>query len=220
MNHTAPKQNKPFEILIAVLAWLAVLLQLYLIIANRIASVPETIIRFFSFYTILTNILVAIHFTSHAWGRKGNLFAFFQRATTSTAITVYITIVGIIYNIILRLTWQPTGLQLVVDELLHTVIPLLCIVYWWMYIRASRLGWKNFLPWLWYPGVYFAFVIIRGIPSGFYPYPFINVEELGYQKVLINALLILVAFVIASLLFIGISKWSFFRRINEKAINN
>ncbi len=202
--------------IIALLAWLAVVLQLYLIITNRIASLPETIIRFFSFYTILTNILVAIHFSYRAWGKQGKFASFFTRPSTATAITVYITIVGLIYNVILRLTWQPTGLQLVVDELLHTLIPLLCIVYWWLYDRTSAIPWKSFLTWLWYPGAYFVFIILRGMPSGYYPYPFINVQELGYEKTLVNDVVILLVFVMASMLFIGIGKWT----KKEKNINN
>jgi hypothetical protein len=50
----------------AFISWLAEILQLYLIIVNRTASIPETIIRFFSFFTILTNILVAVCFTTVA----------------------------------------------------------------------------------------------------------------------------------------------------------
>jgi hypothetical protein len=40
--------------------WFALVAQFYLIITNRVAPVFETVIRYFSFFTILTNILVAI----------------------------------------------------------------------------------------------------------------------------------------------------------------
>ncbi|MBC7867593.1 MAG: hypothetical protein H7X88_08665, partial [Gloeobacteraceae cyanobacterium ES-bin-316] len=35
----------------ALLGWIAILVQLVLIIQNRVASIPETIVRFFSFFT-------------------------------------------------------------------------------------------------------------------------------------------------------------------------
>lgn len=49
---------------------------------------------------------------------------------TITAITVFILIVGSVYQIVLRSIWEPTGLQFIVDELLHTVIPLYMLGYW------------------------------------------------------------------------------------------
>ncbi|MDQ3016815.1 MAG: Pr6Pr family membrane protein, partial [Bacteroidota bacterium] len=123
------------------------------------------------------------------------------------SITMYITIVGLIYNIILRFTWQPQGLQLLVDESLHTLIPILSIIYWWVYVRTSPIAWKKIGSWLAYPFIYFLFVLLRGIPSGFYPYPFINVVDLGYSKVLINAIFIFMVFLLASIVFIAIGKW-------------
>ena len=84
------------------MGWLAMFLQLYLIIINRNATVPETIIRFFSFYTILTNILVACYF-SFLWLKSNSrLGKFFSRENVTGAITPYITVVGITYNLILR----------------------------------------------------------------------------------------------------------------------
>ena len=55
--------QRNLSILFAIIVWFAVLAQFYLIIENRVAPVTETIIRFFSFFTILTNILVAVYFT-------------------------------------------------------------------------------------------------------------------------------------------------------------
>jgi len=63
-----------FLLIGAVITWLAVLLQFYLTIENRIASIPETIIRFFSFFTILTNTLIAICFTVLLRETKSKLY--------------------------------------------------------------------------------------------------------------------------------------------------
>ena len=96
----------------AILGWSAIVLQLYLIIINRVATVPETIVRFFSFYTILTNILVASYF-SFLWLKPDSQIGkFFSLENVAAAITLYITVVGLIYNIILRHLWSPQGLQL------------------------------------------------------------------------------------------------------------
>jgi hypothetical protein len=45
----------------------------------------------------------------------------------------------------------------------------------------------------------------RGSETDFYPYPFINVSELGYERVLINTLLLLVGFVLLMGVFVAIN---------------
>lgn len=186
--------------------WFALIAQFYLIILNRVTSVGETIIRYFSFFTILTNLLVALCFTFLLLNPKSKPWIFFSRPATLTAITVYIIVVGMVYNIILRFLWAPKGLQLIVDELLHTVIPLLCIIFWWKYVRPKALKWKDAFPWLIYPLVYIFIILILGAGSGFYPYPFIDVNTIGYAKVFINSGILAVCFLGISFLFIAIGR--------------
>ncbi len=206
MEKLAGKYNRSFLIIISILGWLALIVQLYLIILNRVASVPETIIRYFSFFTILTNILVAVCCTALLLKRNSKLNAFFSHTKTLTAIALYIIIVGLVYNLILRFLWKPEGLQLLVDELLHTVIPLLFIFFWIFFVPKTNLKWKDIFPWLLYPFGYIIYILIRGAFSGFYPYPFINVKELGYNKVFINSGLLVVVFVIVALLFVAVDR--------------
>ncbi len=128
---------------------------------------------------------------------------FFSRSGVVTAIALYITVVGIVYNMILRYLWKPTGLQLIADELLHLVIPILFLFYWLLFTVKGKLEWNTF-PWLIYPLVYFIWILIFGALSGFYPYPFINVTELGYNKAILHSGILTVAFLILSLLFVTI----------------
>jgi hypothetical protein len=78
--------------IISVITWFALISQLYPIIINRVASVPETIIRYFSYFTILTNILVACSSTILVVQQNTRLYRFVVRPTTSTEVTVYIVI--------------------------------------------------------------------------------------------------------------------------------
>jgi hypothetical protein len=201
--------NKTMQLFIAIGAitgWLAVGLQFYLIIVNRVASVPETIIRFFSFFTILTNIIVALCFTTMLLKTKPRTTRFFTRSKTITAIAVYINVVGLVYNIILRFLWMPSGLQGIVDELLHSFIPVYFVLYWLLFIPKNELQWKNVFPWLIYPFIYLVFCLSRGALSGFYPYPFIDVTALGYNKVLLNCGGLFIVFLLISLLFVAVGK--------------
>lgn len=198
--------QKIFLVILIIPGCFALAAQFYLIIVNRVASIGETVIRYFSFFTILTNLLVAVCCTSLLLLPSSKLGRFFSRATTLTAITVYISVVAIIYNIILRFLWKPEGLQLIVDELLHTIIPIVFLVMWFIFTNKATLKWQNIFPWLLYPLIYIAYILMRGTLSGFYPYPFINVTELGYNKVLINSIGILFVFLFLSFLFVGIVK--------------
>ena len=188
-----------------ILGWLAIIGQFILMIQNRQTDVTETIIRFFSFFTILTNILVALYFTSRISILKNTSLSKLSNSGNLTALTAFILVVGLIYQIILRGTWQPTGLQRIIDELLHSIIPLFVLLYWMKFANKTDLIFKNIKIWLWYPIVYFIYIIIRGYFSGFYPYPFVNVIEIGYSQVLINAALVstFFLFIMISLIFIG-----------------
>ena len=195
--------RKPFQWLIAVIAWLALIAQFYLMVQNRVTGMPETIIRFFSFFTILTNILVAISFSALVTGKRNS---FFSKPSVLSAITAYIFIVGLVYNTVLRSVWDPKGLQLYVDEALHVVTPVLCLIYWVLYVPGRSLHWKNSFSWLLYPFIYLSCILIRGYISHFYPYFFINADELGYSRVLVNSIFVTLAFLIVSLLLVWINR--------------
>ncbi|MEO7445067.1 MAG: Pr6Pr family membrane protein [Ferruginibacter sp.] len=193
--------RKPFAIFIAVAAWFAVIAQLYLMLQNRVVPVPETLVRFISFFTILTNSIVAIYFTRLAF-----IETFVDQKSSLTAVTIYITVVGLIYQVLLRHIWQPQGLQKIVDELLHTIIPLLVIIYWAMYAAKQLLKYAMIPRWLLYPLLYLAWVLFFGYISHWYPYPFVNVDELGWPQTLINCAGMTALFIVMSALFIFIGK--------------
>jgi len=207
MSEKQSKQISLYLTVMAILGWFALVAQLYLIIVNRVVSVLETIIRYFNFFTILTNLIVAVCVTILLLRPNSQRGLWFSKPTTLTAITVYITIVGIVYNVILRFLWQPRGLQYVTDELLHTVMPLLFITFWFVYVPRNGLQYKQFLPWLIYPLAYVIYTAAYGAFTGYYPYPFVNVTELGYPRVLINTGFLLLAFSACSLLLIAIARF-------------
>lgn len=198
--------KKYTSIILAILAWFAVMTQYYLMIEHRGASVFETTIRFFSFFTILTNSLVVIYFTMVLLKKKSDNLSILDKPGTLTAVTVYITIVGLVYQIILRHIWEPTGLQMIVDELLHTVIPILVIIFWYVYDEKISVTYNQIPQWLIYPLIYLVYILIRGHFSSFYPYPFMDVVSLGLSKVLTNSAGLIVLFICMSALFIKLGK--------------
>lgn len=202
-------KNKSIRLYLAVLAalgWFALSTQFYLIIVNRTASIPETFVRYFSYFTILTNFIVAICSTVLALGKDAKLYRFFSGQQTLAGITVYIVMVGIVYNVVLRKLWNPTGLQKIVDELLHTMIPLMFLFFWLVVVPKKNLTFGGINSWLLYPAAYVILVLIRGGISGFYPYPFFDYSLLGSRKLLINISFLIIVFITFSVLFVSIGK--------------
>lgn len=191
MNKISTTQ-KAFEITGFFLGWISVFAQFVLIIQNREAEILETVVRFFSFFTILTNILVALFFTAKIFKSFGNRFEILNKKTTFIAITTFIFVVGLVYQVVLRAIWKPTGVQFLVNELLHSVIPVLFLIYWFLFSPKEKIKIKEVILWLLYPLFYLGFVLSRGLMSNFYPYPFLNISEIGIAQVLINSFLITV----------------------------
>lgn len=197
--------KKKLALFFALLGWFAVIAQFILMLENRVTSIPETVVRFFSFFTILTNTLVAIYFTVVGF-IKNQEFKSINNAGILTAITIYIFMVGLIYQIALRHVWEPQGLQLVIDELLHSIIPILVIIFWCLYEKTTLVMYSQQLKWAIYPLTYIIYILILGNFSGFYPYPFVDVTNLGMYTVLINSIVLLLMFLMISTLFIFIGR--------------
>ncbi|MEQ6166237.1 Pr6Pr family membrane protein [Ekhidna sp. MALMAid0563] len=200
--------KRKFELFGLLIGWFAVLSQFVLMIQNRQADIFETVVRFFSFFTILTNTLVALFFTASVLKTKKVLSRLLLQDGTITAITAFILIVGAVYQIVLRSIWEPTGLQFIVDELLHTIIPLYMLGYWFFNVKKSDLRSKKVFSWLLYPLIYIAFILLRGGFSDYYPYPFLNVSEIGYEKAIVNAAVILAVSIILLIVLIFLGKFA------------
>jgi hypothetical protein len=207
MPARSSKAVTAFILLIALIAWLATGLQLYILIKNAPSNgltVLQATGRFFGFFTILTNLLVAISLSCILLRPASHLGRFFSKASTLSAIALYIFIVGLVYNTILRFIWSPLALQKWVDESLHVIIPVLFILYWLWSVPKGSLKWADPFRWLAYPAIYLLYALARGALSGFYAYPFINVTELGYNRVLLNAVGLMLVFVLTGFLFVAI----------------
>lgn len=141
-------------------------------------------------------------FTVSASKVKGFFSKLLLTDGTITAVTTFILIVGAVYQIVLRSIWEPTGLQYIVDELLHTIIPLYMLGYWFFHVKEPDLRLNALFKWMLYPLLYMALITIRGSFSGYYPYPFLNIGEIGYESAIINTSII---FGLMMILFIVLS---------------
>lgn len=188
--------------------WFSVILQITIAIPGYLdagRTIAGMLVQIFSFFTILTNLLAAIALTA-LFKTDNRLGKYFFQPRVFSAIALYITIVGIVYNLVLRNLWHPEGLFKLADELLHSVNPLLFVIYWLLYIPKANLKWIEALNWLWFPFIYSVYIFIRGRISHLYPYPFLNIDTLGLSRVAVNSLLMLIAFLLIGFLFVGLNR--------------
>ncbi len=222
MEKKAPKIQLLFMLLIAVIAWTGVALQFYLARNNwpdlGLSSLEGTF-RFFSYFTILTNIIVALSLTVSLLKPSSGTGRFFYSTDTQTAIAMYIFVVGIVYNLILRTLWSPKGLQLIVDNILHSIVPVLFTIYWIVYVPVEKMKFSRSINWLWYPGLYFLWVILFGSLTKFYPYPFIDANVIGYTKMLVHATVLLIVFILLGSIAIAIKRNVGRKIIVDKALS-
>lgn len=193
----------------ALAGWVGLAIQQYLIFYSRWstgASLLGGLVNFFSFFTVLTNTLVVVVLSYAVVDRDSAVKRFFLAPRVSSAIVASIVLVSLAYNLLLRHLWQPEGFQFIADELLHDVMPLLFVVYWWRCVPKGTLQCKHIGLWVLYPLLYFAYVLLRGDLLGQYQYPFFDVGTLGYPQVFVNAGGILAGFVLIALAVVGLDK--------------
>ncbi|MBF2080143.1 MAG: Pr6Pr family membrane protein [Synechococcales cyanobacterium T60_A2020_003] len=191
------------------LTWIAVVLQFHITTNKAIEDglgfwIGAT--RYFGYFTVLTNLLVAIALTVPLIVPWHRISSFLTHPSTRTAIAGYIIMVGVAYYLLLKNVWNPQGLQLFVHHLLHSVIPIAYVMFWAMFVPKTRLQWRDLLVWLIYPLIYLAIALMRGALFNWYPYPFLEVDKLGYPEVLWNSLELLLGFAVVSLGLIGIGR--------------
>ncbi len=190
----------------ALIGWFAVGLQLYVTITTRVLPLVDALIKFFSYFTILTNILIAACFTALCLKENSKLNKWFSKNTVLTPLTVDILVVGLVYNLVLRSTSHPVGLGILADELLHSFLPAWVLLCWFLFVDKNGLEWRSAFSWLIYPLVYLVYILIRGAFSEQYPYFFLNVIKFGYMSVIGNCVALFFIFLLLFWLFIWISK--------------
>lgn len=206
---------RSFAAVAALIGWGALALQFYLSMRFGFAKgqgVAGSLVAYFGYFTVLTNILAAVALNVGALvnpavvGARAKLATFFSRPGVNTGIAASIALVGITYSLLLRHTWNPTGLQLIADVLLHDVMPVLFLVYWWLAVPKRGLRWSDVARWARYPLGYLAYAVGLGALGWKYPYPFIDVSSLGYTRAFLNSAGILAAFGAIALLLIAVGR--------------
>jgi hypothetical protein len=203
------QKNKALVIALSAMAWFSVLLQLFITLHSTMQNgkgIAGGIASFLGYFTILTNLLVCAALTLPLAAPASGAGRFFSRSDVTAGVATSIVFVSLAYHFLLRNVWNPQGLQLVADVLLHYAIPALYLIYWWFNFPKGALRWTYPLLWGLYPTVYLIYVLIRGRIIGSYPYGFIDPIAIGYQRTMINAVGLLLVFIMLGLILVALGR--------------
>jgi hypothetical protein len=203
------QKSKTLVIALTALAWAGVLLQLYLSLHSAIDhghGIVGGLVSYFGYFTILTNLLVCVSLTLPLIAPGSSPGRFFARSDVTAGVATSIVFVGLAYHMLLRNVWDPHGLDLVANDLLHYITPVLFLAYWWFYFPKGALRWSY--PFLWglYPTLYLIYALARGSIIGSYPYGFIDPIAIGYERTMINAVGLLIAFFVIGLVLTALGR--------------
>jgi uncharacterized membrane protein len=153
---------------------------------------PDRVFNVFAYFTIQSNLLLGGTALMLALQPDRPQSTLFRTLRLNGVLCIAVT--GIVYHLVLASLDDLSGWAAVANFLLHTAAPLAGVLGWLLFGPRGRTGsrvvaWSVVFPLLW-----LAFTLVRGEFVGFYPYPFVDVAEHGYARVLLNCLLVAVLF--------------------------
>ncbi|HEX4053077.1 MAG TPA: Pr6Pr family membrane protein [Tepidisphaeraceae bacterium] len=190
------------------IAWAGLAIQFYLTLRAGLSQhqITLSILNYFSYFTILTNLFIASILTISAWPPAPDRETELVGLRIGASAVVYILVVGVIYVLALRRLWNPTGLQWAADMILHYVTPIGYPIFWIAMMQKSFLRWRKIVLWLAYPLAFALITEVRGAWSGWYPYPFLDAASLGYARVIASVAMLTAVFMVLALVVVCVDR--------------
>ncbi len=169
---------------------------------GRYGSESATLWAMARFFTILSHVLVVLTFLTATFRRDG------ISAPWVAALTLTIVLVGAVYHALLRGIVEFTGLGLWADIGLHGVVPVAVLLWWLAFAPKRQLRYGDLPMFIVWPCVYVAYALGRGASDAIYPYPFMDVAELGPAVVATNLAGLLLALLLGGVMFVMIGRFT------------
>ena len=197
-----------FRIVGASTAWVTLITK-YLVEATsgEHASQFAALLDYLSYFTHLSVFLVALAFSAVLLRPESGLRIFFEKPATRAAIALYIIVVAVVHHLLLADLKVRVGWSATTNTLLHTVVPVLYVIDWLVFATKRRMTYSAIPYWLIYPAAYGVWAVGTGYIAGAYPYPFLDMSELGLSGVAISMVGFVALFSIGAALFIAIGKF-------------
>lgn len=166
-----------------------------------------------SYYTIQSNLLVAVLFGLLAWFdfKHAPWEDAWSRIFTGM-FTVGITVTMLVYHVLLAPTIAPGGDYVVnglPDLFVHTITPALTLIHWFVYSKKGAMKATDPLFVLLQPIDYVLYLVIYNALGGRftwgntvsrYPYFFLNLDTFGLEGVLMWSAMILLLYLVLGFL--------------------
>ena len=174
-----------------------------------IEGLPGRVIDSLSYFTNLSNILVAVVLTMLARNpdRSGGAWSAVRMDSL-----VMISITGLIYAIVLAPDAQVEGLDIIVNAIKHYIVPVMTVFLWLLVGPRRQLTFTSIFTALIIPIAWAGYTLVRGQIISAYPYGFLNVIDLGLTAVLINIAGVAALGVVLGLLFWAVDRLLGLRR--------
>ncbi len=154
-------------------------------------TMAERLTRLFSYFTIDSNLVVGVTSAMLAVrpDRDGAVFRVLRLIGV-----LCIAVTGIVYHLVLSGLRDLTPSGFFADLMLHTTVPLVAVLAWLLVGPRPRVPWST----VWWavapPLGWIAYTFARGAVVDWYPYPFLDVTEVGYPTALVNTAIVAVVF--------------------------
>jgi len=148
-----------------------------------------SIVNFFSFFTIESNVFAALTFIVLAFLPIKNTQT---RALWRGAMVVFMTTTGLVYIVLLSGLEESLQTPIPwVNAVLHYIMPIAVLIDWLIALPSLRIAFKDAIVWLFFPLAYVAYSLIREVAVDWAPYPFLNPDlEHGYVGVFVMSTVI------------------------------
>jgi len=181
---------------VAIVAVAALLLQLALVVSGSAVLVEQDppglftrLGRFVSYFTIQSNILVAV--ASVMLARHPDRTTPWLRILRLAGL-VGITVTAVVHFFLLRPLLDLDGADWAADKLLHMVVPVLAILVWVIAGPRPMVRGRDVVLAMAWPVAWLAWTLVVGQLSGWVPYPFLDADVEGWASVTIACVGVLV----------------------------
>jgi hypothetical protein len=138
-------------------------------------------VNYFSYFTIQSNLIGAAALLAAAstdFRRRAGAW----RDRLRGAAAVYLTTTFVVFAVLLSGIDVDTALPWV-DTVLHKIVPIMVVADWIVDPPTARITIGRSLTWLMYPLIWLVYTVLRGLVTGWYPYPFLDPANGGVPRV-------------------------------------
>lgn len=194
-----------YRFILCVVGWSFIFVRFLLIITGG-GNVIESFSNSVSYYTFQSNLMVVLWLTLALFYKNRDSRPKFLASSVRGAITLYITFTFIIFATVIAPYYHPTGLALYTNYVSHYFLPIAFIIDWLFTEMEFEYEWKYIIYWLIYPLFYSIYTLIRGYFTGFYPYPFFDLNSISILRLIINIIIWVILNLLLGFIYIYVNR--------------